>query len=107
MRFFEILDSLLKERGAAAKLSASMGIPESLIGYWRRGEKQPRLENIVKLCEYFNVSSDELLGIKRPTTPEGEQSELTEHQELIAVISNELKLMDVEKLKAFKAFLGA
>lgn len=66
--FPERLNLLLVEKDMnAAKLSRDTGITESLIGYWRRGEKQPGLENLEKLANYFGVSIDYLVGrVGRP-----------------------------------------
>lgn len=33
-------------------------------GSWERGEREPSLEKIVQICEYFNASADWLLGVK-------------------------------------------
>ena len=32
-------------------------------GSWERGEREPSLEKIVQICEYFNESADWLLGV--------------------------------------------
>ena len=64
MGFAEVLDNLLKERGAAAKLSIEAEVNERLIGFWRKGEKQPTIGNLIKLCEYFEMSADDLLGLE-------------------------------------------
>lgn len=61
--FPDRLNALLDERNVnAAKLSKEAEITERLIGYWRKGEKQPTMDNLIKLADYFNVSIDYLVG---------------------------------------------
>jgi Predicted transcriptional regulators len=35
--------------------------------YYERGERKPDSDTIIKLCKYFNVSADYLLGISDDT----------------------------------------
>ncbi len=63
MTFSEKLDKLMTERELSAyEISKATGISDRLIGYWRKGEKKPSLENITKLCEYLNVRVDWLMS---------------------------------------------
>jgi transcriptional regulator with XRE-family HTH domain len=62
MQFAQNLNELLTRRGISAyQISKDTGISDSLIGYWRRGEKNPTLENLSKLSGYLKVSVDWLL----------------------------------------------
>lgn len=42
-----------------------VGISDVGYGAWERGTNEPSIENLVKLCRYFNVSSDWLIGIDK------------------------------------------
>lgn len=33
------------------------------ISHWEKGIREPDIENIIKLCQYFDVSADYLLGL--------------------------------------------
>lgn len=59
----EKLDDLIAKTGKKASVIATeMGINQSLISKYRN-DKQPTLDNLVKLAKYFNVSTDYLLGL--------------------------------------------
>lgn len=44
------------------ELSSVLGISRQAIGYYRDGISSPDFENLVKIANYFNVSTDYLLG---------------------------------------------
>ena len=53
---------LIKVQGITAKkLTADTGISSSAITEWKKGKANPSAEAIVKIAEYFNVSTDFLL----------------------------------------------
>jgi len=47
-----------------AELSKKIGIPESTLGNYERGEKQPSVDTILKLCSFYDVSANFLLGFE-------------------------------------------
>lgn len=53
---------LLSDSGLTAKkLTADIGISSSAISEWKKGKGKPSAEAIVKLANYFNVSTDYIL----------------------------------------------
>lgn len=50
-------------------------------GAWERGEREPSIEKIVQICQYFNTSSDWLLGVKIDT--DKEQADLKRYREAV------------------------
>ena len=44
------------------RLAADTGISKSLISFWLSGERQPAMDNLIKLSNYFDVSIDYLCG---------------------------------------------
>jgi len=65
------LNRLLKSKGKTqADVVRELGIPEATIRSWFSGEKYPRIQNIQKLADYFNVkrsqiTEDEMNGLER------------------------------------------
>lgn len=43
-------------------LGAAIGVSQKAIDYWERGVNEPKASYIVLLADFFNVSSDYLLG---------------------------------------------
>ena len=57
----------LKELRESKKLKCSelgelMGFSQVAITYWENGRSEPKLKDLLKLCEIFEVSIDYLLG---------------------------------------------
>ncbi|MDO7863360.1 helix-turn-helix domain-containing protein [Brochothrix thermosphacta] len=46
-------------------LAREIDTTQTSISNWKKDPLSMNAENIVKLCLYFNVTSDEILGIKR------------------------------------------
>ena len=51
-------DSELSQRQAAAEL----GVSQALLSHYENGAREPKLDFVLRACEYFNVSSDYILG---------------------------------------------
>ena len=63
--FAEKLAELRKERGVSqAKLAQSLGLDPSTVAKYETGDRQPDLFTLVRLADYFDVSTDYLLGRK-------------------------------------------
>ena len=46
-----------------SSIAQEIGIPPSYFTSWLLNGKYPTIENIIKICSYFNISSDYLIGI--------------------------------------------
>ena len=63
MQLSQRLTCVMQSRNISAyKLSKDTGISDRLIGYWKNGDKLPVSDNLLKLAEYLDVSTDYLLG---------------------------------------------
>lgn len=57
------LKRLRESRGITqAKLSSMLSISPSTVGMWEQGRRDPDYENLKRIADYFNVSTDYLLG---------------------------------------------
>ena len=71
--YFEVISMLqfstrlkelrLKNKVSQKCIAESIEISESLYQYYEYGKREPSISNFAKLCNYFNVSSDYLLGL--------------------------------------------
>lgn len=67
--FPERLAQLRKGRSLTQKqLAEAVGAHERGIRFYEAGDKQPTLDNLIKLADFFNVSLDYLVG--RSDNPE-------------------------------------
>ncbi|MFR5832933.1 MAG: helix-turn-helix domain-containing protein [Acutalibacteraceae bacterium] len=61
----ERIKELRLEQGVSqSTLGNSIGVSQKAVDYWERGVNEPKASYIVKLADFFNVSSDYLLGRK-------------------------------------------
>lgn len=62
--FGERLKELMSERNMTARsLSSATKIPHGTITQWTRGETMPNSKSLIKLCVFFKISADWLLGL--------------------------------------------
>ena len=61
--FSRIITLLRKERGITQKqVAMDLGISQALLSHYEKGLRECGLDFLVRLCDYYNVSSDYLLG---------------------------------------------
>jgi transcriptional regulator with XRE-family HTH domain len=60
---YERLDSLLKKHGITAyRLAKEVGMSQSSLSEWKRGNSIPKYDKLVKIARYFNVPVSYLTG---------------------------------------------
>jgi len=58
------ISNLMRERGVkASELSSATGINPSTFSQWKRGLQKPSVKAVKKIANYFNVTTDSLLGL--------------------------------------------
>mgnify|MGYP002521199767 CR=1 FL=1 len=63
MKFKERLKELRIEEGLSQKkLAEAIGSSQKAIDFWEKGINEPKASYIVSLANFFNVSTDYLLG---------------------------------------------
>ena len=62
-KFSEILVDLIQKRQINdLRVAKDLKLSSSRISDWRNGHRFPTVENLIKLADYFGVSTDYLLG---------------------------------------------
>ena len=51
------------------ELAAFLDIKDNIVSYWCKGERVPNVEQIIKIAEFFNISSDYFLSLTDAPTP--------------------------------------
>jgi len=68
--FSEMFDSLIFEQGIGiAQFSEKVGIDASTIYHYLQGAHAPTVENLVKIADYFQCTTDYLLGREQENYP--------------------------------------
>jgi len=61
--FKDIFIELLQDKQLTAyKIAKDLNISQGLMGEYKRGVKQPTIDNLTKIADYLDVSVDYLLG---------------------------------------------
>ena len=61
--FAQTLNSLRREGGLSQKKAAQdLGISQALLSHYENGVREPKLEFVLKACDYYGVTTDHLLG---------------------------------------------
>lgn len=61
--FSRVITLLRKEKGITQKQAAAdLGISQALLSHYEKGLRECGLDFLIKLCDYYNVSSDYILG---------------------------------------------
>jgi len=66
MDIFEVrLRELRKEKGITQKeLANAINTTDDSVYSWEKGRSQPSIDSIRKICRYFDITSDYLLGLE-------------------------------------------
>lgn len=89
MNFGIILSKLRIERHLNQKdLGLVFGVSTSAIGMWETNKRFPDLNMLIKIANYFNVSTDYLLGL----SPASSSTQEVVHREQLS--DDESKLLD-------------
>ena len=65
IKISENLKMLMKEQDLKQQaLAEEIGISQSALSSWLSGKKEPSIESLWKLADFFDVSIDELVGRK-------------------------------------------
>lgn len=61
--FSQALSHLRHEKGISQRLAAQeLGVSQALLSHYENGIREPGLAFVVKVCDYYQVSADYLLG---------------------------------------------
>ena len=61
--FSEALSSLRRTKGLSQRRAAAdLGISQALLSHYENGAREPKLEFVVKVCDYYKVPADYILG---------------------------------------------
>ncbi len=91
MEIAQRLQELRKKAGYSQEQAAEMlGISRQAVSKWETGQGKPEIDNIIKMKEIYNVSSDYILfgTEQKAITPKPEKKNLSkEYREAIGIIA--------------------
>ena len=62
-RFATNMGKLRRERGLSQRQAAAeLGVSQALLSHYENDSREPRLDFVVKICDYYSVTTDYMLG---------------------------------------------
>lgn len=58
-----LYEQIQKREMTQRELAGKLGVDESLVSRWMKGERPVTLPNIIKMAKLFNTTTDEILGV--------------------------------------------
>lgn len=99
------LKELREEQGFSQySLANELGIAQSTIGNWEAGKREPNLEMIIRLADFFKVSTDYLLG--RTDDKHTYIAKMPPDMEGVKVVKYGTDQLTPEEIAALKRFLA-
>lgn len=63
LNFSAALSELRRQRNLSQRqVAADLGVSQALLSHYENGLREPRLDFVVKVCDYYDVSADFILG---------------------------------------------
>lgn len=100
--FLDIFSQLKRERDINDRQFAiASNIPYSTVRGWTYQKKLPDLEGLVKIADYFEVSTDYLLGRSNDVGIIETNANLTQDQRELLSLYNKMSFQDKNQLLGF------
>lgn len=75
-------------------LGVHLGVTESTVSFYESGKREPSIDTLIKLANYFEISLDELIsGEKKPTVFDSTLIPLSEEE---GVVMKQYQQLDIE-----------
>ena len=98
--FGQLLGTLRRERNLSqSKVAKDLGISQALLSHYENGAREPKLDFVIKICDYYDISVDYVLGRdqrRRPPSFPGSKG-FENVSELISMISETIKDLETRQ----------
>ncbi len=65
-KFKDNLKEFRKDKNIGqVELAKAIGVSKGIISLWENGLREPNMYSLIKLAKYFDVSIDELVGLRQ------------------------------------------
>ena len=101
-KFAVNLGKLRRERGLSQRQAAALfGVSQALLSHYETNSREPKLDFVIKVCDYYNVTTDFILG--RTKERNDGSSRLSGQVDEIVCSLEELKTAESELIGRLKA----
>lgn len=89
-----------------AKFAKEIGVSQSTVGMWESGKNKPEFSTLLKIADYFNVTTDILTGTKAETAKKATQIPVLGHVQAGIPIDAVQDILDYEEITEEMAASG-
>lgn len=101
------INTLLAEHNKRQKdLAYFLGVTDNTISYFVNGNRIPNTEQIIKIAEFFNVSSDFILGISDVSSIDENLKSVCEYTGISESAIDKIKELNNDEMIIFNALIG-
>ena len=98
--FGQLLGTLRRERNySQKKVATDLGISQALLSHYENGAREPKLDFVIKICDYYDISADYVLGRDQrrrpPNFPDSKGFENV--NELVSLIGEAVKSLEARQ----------
>lgn len=73
-KFSKLLGQLRRETGLSQRQAAAeLGVSQALLSHYENSAREPKIEFIIRACDFYNVSTDFILGRSKDRGGEAER----------------------------------
>ncbi len=106
----DVLRNLISESGKTqVQVASDLGFTQQRFNFYVTGKREPDNETLKNIADYFNVSTDYLLGregAKKAPSPDGEGAGLAlQGRPELAALVDRLSKLDDDQLRSAKDYL--
>lgn len=89
------------------ELGERVGVSESAISQYETGKRQPDYETLLRIAEYFGVTTDYLLGNESEEPSQQKERKVTDSELMFALWGNTENIdeSDLEDVRRYAAFI--
>ena len=100
-KFASNLGKLRRERGLSQRQAAiDLGVSQALLSHYETDAREPKLDFVIKICDYYSVTTDYILG--RTKERNDGASRLSSQVDEVVSSLIELKTTEIELIDKLK-----
>jgi len=99
------LSKLRREKGLSQRQAAAeLGVSQALLSHYETDAREPKLDFIIKICDYYSVTTDYILG--RTKERNNDASKNTKQIDEVVNSLEELSAVEAELINRLKTLTG-
>ena len=92
--FAQDMSQLRRARGMSQReVAAGLGVSQALLSHYENGAREPTLDFVARICDYYGVSADYMLGLTGDPGGAANGGELRELAQQLRALADKAELL--------------